>query len=320
MKVLHECQREISNLFEKFIGLQVNRIQETKITHIKRIGVLDHVKKLILFVDKMESMWAKDSGIANRAYQELIRAVFRFINNTADLALTSAPLNKTVIAKKAIEHHTTGLGAYSKKPRQIIGKIIRFENYHHIYFNLEPRQVPYLELHIEEARKLYEEALQDYVKELAQLQFSELMTFFDGVDAIYKGMKEPSEYETIQYEDKYSNRILSKLIKRFPLASIEKGMTIEYKKLHKNLSPEEELLTTVWAELKDFMIKKYEHFEFLVSQCYKNQRLAFTSNDLITSFLHAETKYLRSMTKKMPNVTEVDYDKETHTTITEDSD
>jgi len=215
-------------------------------------------------------------------------------------------INKNIIAKQAKEQKATGQGATSKKSRQRIGYIIRFENYHHIYEKLEIRQVTSLAPCIEEARKHYEAAITGYVKELAQLQFSSLMTFFDGVDAIYKGMKDTTEYEEIQFDELYSNHKLSKLIKKFPLSSIEKGMTTEYRKFHKNLSLEEGLLSAVWDRLKDFMIKKYEHFEFLVSQCYKTQRLAFTSKDLMTSFEHAEMKYIKKYEKDAGHKSESD--------------
>jgi len=146
--------------------------------------------------------------------------------------------------------------------------------------------------YIEEAQKHYNEAMAEYVKELAQHQLSSLMTFFDGVDAIYRGMKDHTEYEMIQYEDQYSKYKLSKLISKFPLSRIEKGMYREYRKLHRNLSQEEGLLNEVWQKLKDFIIQKYKRFEFLVSECYKTQsKLQFTSAELEKTLGQTEDRY-----------------------------
>jgi len=103
MKILTQCQEQIASLFTKFIDSQAYNIQSSKMTHIKRIGVLEHVKTLIKFIDKMEFMWAKDSGIAEPAYNTIIRTVFKFISNTADLSLVSAPiLSKTKKPKNRI--------------------------------------------------------------------------------------------------------------------------------------------------------------------------------------------------------------------------
>uniref|UniRef100_A0A6B2KXK4 Exocyst complex component Sec3 PIP2-binding N-terminal domain-containing protein n=1 Tax=Arcella intermedia TaxID=1963864 RepID=A0A6B2KXK4_9EUKA len=281
LKILNLCHQEISMWFDKFTETQANNILETKITQTKRIGILGHIRKLIKFVDKMESMDAKQAKIAEKAYRDILRACFKFINNCADFAVGASQ------GKKSLESMPNNQSANPKKPKKA-GYIIKLENFHHIFTELEPRKVTCLDSYIEEAKKLYEEALLGLVKEIAQLQFSSLMTFLDGVDDIYKNMKGPVEYETIQYEEKLTNRILSKLVKKYPLSSIEKGMASEYKKLTKNLSVEEGLLNTVWDRLKDFMYNKYKHFEFLVAQCYKNQRLAFTSDELLASIEKAE--------------------------------
>lgn len=39
------------------------------------------------------------------------------------------------------------------------------------------------------------------------------------------------------------------------------------------------------------MLKKHEHFEFLVSECYRNQKLSFSSKDLQKTFETVESRY-----------------------------
>jgi len=272
-KALQACEEEISTLFDRFIASQIHNIMETKIT-IKRVGILDHVKKLIQFIDKMESMHAKDSDISHKAYQDIMKTIFRFINNVADLAL----------GKKSKDQPNVG-----KKSRQRLSCIIRLENFHHIFSNLEIRNIVFLQAFIDEAKRHYEEAITQYLTELTQGLFGSLMTFFDGVDAIFKSMKD-TEYE-IRFEDQYSDRILSKTIKKFPKSTIEKGLITEYRKLHKHLSVEEGLQATVWDRLKLFMVQKYTHFEVLVAKCYPNQSLLISAQSLRECFEFAEQKY-----------------------------
>jgi hypothetical protein len=75
---------------------------------------------------------------------------------------------------------------------------------------------------------------------------------------------------------------------------IEKGLITEYRKIHKNLSEEVGLQPVAWYKLREFMVQKYEHFEFLVAKCYPNQSLAFNAQALRECFDLAEQKYKKT--------------------------
>eukprot|EP01125_Pyxidicula_operculata_P014712 TRINITY_DN4932_c0_g3_i1.p1 TRINITY_DN4932_c0_g3~~TRINITY_DN4932_c0_g3_i1.p1 ORF type:complete len:763 (-),score=185.96 TRINITY_DN4932_c0_g3_i1:106-2394(-) len=269
--MLKRFHDSIYHLFiNNFIKAQTTAIVNSKLSNIRRIGILEHVKKLISIILKMDNMGAREAVIiAEQAYNDLINTVFQFIWSSSELEKESTQASTSKLRAKLI---------------------LRIENFHHLYKGMEACQIPYLDKFISQAKNEYSMAINGFINEVAQQNFSQLMTFFDGVDKIYRA--DPMQVEIIQYQDAYSNRVLAKMIKKYPLSLIAKGLYSEYKKLNKNLSTEEGLLNTVWDKIKEFMVEeKWKRFEHLVSECYKNIRLEFSRDELSTAFKEVVDKY-----------------------------
>jgi len=222
----------------------------------------------------MNAFGSSDSDqIATPAYQDILTTVFNHVLNTADV------------------DHNDKVGSRKSK------LITRFENFHHLFNQMEAREIPALTELTRQAKTLYEDALNSYIRELAHDILHHLFEFFEGVDKLYRSLRE-DQHETIQYEDGFTNKVLAKLINKYPISIVEKGLYKEYKKLHYNLSREEGLLPTVWDKFKEFLLAKYKYFEFLMTVCYKNQRLSFKVADLEDTFTSVETRHFRKYGKE----------------------
>jgi len=156
--------------------------------------------------------------------------------------------------------------------------------------------------YVKEAMESYETAVKAYVHEITTSLFGQLMTFFEGVDTRFKSM-DTIEHETIQYEEQFSNRILSKLINKYPESTIKRGLYQEYKRMNKSLTPEEGLLPVIWDRVKVNVTDKFKHFENLIAKCYKNQRLQFDSNRLTEIFGEVEHAYVERNVKNASETT-----------------
>jgi exonuclease VII large subunit len=64
------------------------------------------------------------------------------------------------------------------------------------------------------------------------------------------------------------------------------------------MSDEEGLQPRVWLAMKDYLTNKYQHFEELVRECYRQQQLAFSSKELKDMYSRVEQKWAAKTTKK----------------------
>ena len=63
---------------------------------------------------------------------------------------------------------------------------------------------------------------------------------------------------------------------------MKKGVEKLYKKVEKDVSDEEGLLTVVWGHMQEAFINQVRHFESLIKQCYQDSNIAllFSVKDL----------------------------------------
>jgi hypothetical protein len=64
------------------------------------------------------------------------------------------------------------------------------------------------------------------------------------------------------------------------------------------MSETEGLQNRVWLALKDSLTNKYQHFEELVRECYRQQQLAFPSKELKAMFTRVEQKWVAKKSAK----------------------
>ena len=70
------------------------------------------------------------------------------------------------------------------------------------------------------------------------------------------------------------------------LLQVKKGLDGIYKKTHKDLCEEENLVQVVWFSMQDEFIKQVKHYEDLINQCYTDSgiTLEFKVEDVLSFF------------------------------------
>lgn len=253
--LFEKCKETVRSLLEKYVEDQIKYIQETKPSSVKGMGILPHTKKVPTFIDRMEECGAASGPeLSVPIYNKLIKAVYDWL-----LSL--------------------GEDEYTKLA-------VRFENFHHLYVQLKARNIPALQNFCNQAKEIYDESLSNYIKLLVNKRFSKVMTFFDGIDKLYKTIKP----ENIQFQRTHSNAEMSIRLSKFTIEYVEKGLMKEYKRINKDLSEETGLIPDIWNTLKNYFTEKYKHFEKIIQECYKEQKLSFTLEELEETYKMIETR------------------------------
>lgn len=263
LELLNKLKKKTTELLYKYVNDQIKYIQETKPSSVRGIGVLPHTKKIPTFIDRMEECGASAGPeLSVETYNKLISVLYEWLMHL-------------------------GEDEYSRLA-------VRFENFHHLHMQLKYRSIPALEKWCSEAKRIYDESLSNYVKLLVYKRFSTQIDFFDGVDKLYQTV--PAE--NIKYQRTHSNLVIAKLILKFSIDYVETGLWKEYKRINRDLSEETGLIPDVWNTLKTYFTQKYKHFEDIVSECYKEQKLSFTSSELVERYKIIEDRWVQKLRKE----------------------
>uniref|UniRef100_A0A672U2W8 Exocyst complex component Sec3 C-terminal domain-containing protein n=1 Tax=Strigops habroptila TaxID=2489341 RepID=A0A672U2W8_STRHB len=161
--------------------------------------------------------------------------------------------------------------------------MVMMENFHHIHCFLCQKMIHCLEDKKIEAKQRYSEHMEKYIITYLGQPLEKLNQFFEGVKArVAQGVKE----EEISFQLAYSKQELRKVIDKYPGKEVKRALETLYKKIHKDLSPEENLLPVVWHAMEQELIHQYQEFEDLIQRCYAGSGIAmdFTVEDLLSYF------------------------------------
>ncbi|KAM6252123.1 exocyst complex component 1-like isoform 3-T3 [Spheniscus humboldti] len=240
--------------FNKCIETLCKEIEEAKMPSKMKDRILPSVSLFEEFVNFSEEVFrtARQRGDLHEAHLRLASSVFSSINS-----LSSANL-------------------------KVNTDMVMMENFHHIHCFLCQKKIHCLEDKKREAKQKYSEHMEKYVKYLGQ-PLEKLNHFFEGVKArVAQGVKE----EEVSFQLAYSKQELRKVIEKYPGKEVKGALETLYRKIHKDLSPEENLLPVVWHTMEQEFIHQYQEFEDLIQRCYAGSGIAmdFTMEELLSYF------------------------------------
>ncbi|XP_030354188.1 exocyst complex component 1-like [Strigops habroptila] len=243
------------NSFNKCIGTLCKEIEETRMPSKLKGGILPSVSRFEEFVSFSEEVFrtAQRRRELDKAHLRLASSVFSSINS-----LSSANL-------------------------KVNTDMVMMENFHHIHCFLCQKMIHCLEDKKIEAKQRYSEHMEKYIITYLGQPLEKLNQFFEGVKArVAQGVKE----EEISFQLAYSKQELRKVIDKYPGKEVKRALETLYKKIHKDLSPEENLLPVVWHAMEQELIHQYQEFEDLIQRCYAGSGIAmdFTVEDLLSYF------------------------------------
>ncbi|XP_010015884.1 PREDICTED: exocyst complex component 1-like [Nestor notabilis] len=243
------------NSFNKCIGTLCREIEEIRLPSKPKGGILPSVSRFEEFVGFSEEVFrtAQRRGELDKAHRRLASSVFSSINS-----LSSANL-------------------------KVNTDMVMMENFHHIHCFLCQKMIHCLEDKKIEAKQRYSEHMEKYIITYLGQPLEKLNHFFEGVKArVAQGVKE----EEISFQLAYSKQELRKVIDKYPGKEVKRALETLYKKIHKDLSPEENLLPVVWHAMERELIRQYHEFEDLIQRCYAGSGVAmdFTVEDLLSYF------------------------------------
>ncbi|NXB08384.1 EXOC1 protein, partial [Cnemophilus loriae] len=241
--------------FNKCIGTLRKEIEEAKTPSRMRGGILPCVSRFEEFVAFSEEVFRtpRRRGELDKAQLRLASSVFSSINS-----LSSANL-------------------------KVNTDMVMMENFHHIHNFLCQKNIPCLEDKKREAKQRSREHMEKYITTYLGQPLERLKHFFEGVKArLAQGVKE----EEVSFQLAYSKQELRKVIEKYPGKEVRRALETLYRKIHKYLSPEENLLPVVWQAMEQEFIRQYQEFEELIQRCYAGAGIAldFTMEDLLSYF------------------------------------
>ncbi|NWW08998.1 EXOC1 protein, partial [Oreocharis arfaki] len=241
--------------FNKCIGTLCKEMEEAKAPSRMRGGILPCVSRFQEFVTFSEEVFrtSRRRGELDKAQLRLASSVFSSISG-----LSSANL-------------------------RVNTDMVMMENFHHIHNFLCQKNIPCLEGKKREAKQRCREHMEKFVTTYLGQPLEGLSHFFEGVKArLAQGVKE----EEVSFQLAYSKQELRKVIEKHPGKEVKSALETLYKKIHKYLSPEENLLPVVWQAMEWEFIRQYREFEELIQRCYAGSGIAlsFTVEDLLSYF------------------------------------
>uniref|UniRef100_A0A8C3HDK4 Exocyst complex component Sec3 PIP2-binding N-terminal domain-containing protein n=2 Tax=Emydidae TaxID=8476 RepID=A0A8C3HDK4_CHRPI len=244
------------NNFNKCICVLCKEIEEAKVPSRAKGGILPFVSRFEEFVNFSEDVfrWAQRRGELDKAHTKLVGSVFSSINSLASANL------------------------------KVNTDMVMMENFHHIHCFLYQKKIQCLESKRREAKQRYREHLERYVTKYLGQPLEKLNHFFEGVKArVAQGVKE----EEVSFQLAYSKQELRKVIEKYPGKEVKRALDTLYRKIHKYLSPEENLLPVVWRAMEQEFIRQYQEFENLIQRCYPGSGITmdFTVEDLLNYFI-----------------------------------
>ncbi|NXC04686.1 EXOC1 protein, partial [Orthonyx spaldingii] len=241
--------------FNKCIVTLCKELEEAKTPSRTRGGILPCVSRFQEFVAFSEEVFrtSRRRGELDKAQLRLASSVFSSI-----CSLASANLRANT-------------------------DLVMMENFHHIHNFLCQKSIPCLENKKREAKQKSREHMEKYVTTCLGQPLERLSHFFEGVKArLAQGVKE----EEVSFQLAYSKQELRKVIEKYPGKEVKRALETLYRKIHKYLSPEENLLPVVWQAMEREFIRQYREFEELIQRCYAGSGIAleFTREDLLSYF------------------------------------
>jgi len=253
--------------FNQFVDGEIEWLQGQKVNP-KRCGVLQPFLRFPALVDRMENVVAPGgadsitprgsssggghvfprSQAADTSYQKLSSALFRWLESVARMD----------------DKYTD---------------VVVMENAHffHEVFQAPHLRVPALESAVERTGTLYDTHCRRYVEWNIGYEMPALLEFWNRLEEQIKSIVP----EDIPFAAGLSKHDLRALFKG-PLAvkTLQKSLINVLKRVEKHMPKNPGMIAVVWKQIQATFLARFARFEKLVADCYSNEKLATTQQDV----------------------------------------
>ncbi|KAF9456160.1 exocyst complex component, sec3 subunit [Collybia nuda] len=277
LNVLSKQHTRLKGVFDRHVDVQIQDIEQTKLSSKKRRGVAHFVKYFPAYVARVETQLisADDLEIRTRvdtAYENTVRTIFDSLK------------------------HMAKMDGEGEDKGQLNYHVILIENMHHFVAETSRMEVRSVAGFSRRAATIYDENLNSYVKIVLRRPFARIIDYFEGVERLLKTTA-PTE---IPNNNLYSKIALRKTVREFGAKEVRKQIDVLSTRVAKHFaeasgkSTSDEgggiapgtVMVGVWKACEEELLRITELFSKRISQCYGESgvMLDYTKSDVQGAF------------------------------------
>ncbi|OMH80048.1 Exocyst complex component 1 [Zancudomyces culisetae] len=274
IRLLEAAKKHLTTIFDQFVQAQMAAIDDKKLVTKKRSGVQPAVRIFPKFLSHMESLSGLNSPEAQELSNQTISKVGQHILDTFvnlvtesktaaqgnDKDLLKEYLNSLILALTNLSTLRDGLAPLVSSSKS--ERLGTFNVAKHFY-NISSRHAATFQ--------------HDYVMILIHRPMGRLIDFFSVVDDAYSRQQSP---ELIPGHNRAS---LKKLVAAHTQKEVKEAVKLLYKRAEKHLGSQPALLSAVWREVREDMLKLHQSFTATLTKFYTDSgiTLEFRQADLL---------------------------------------
>lgn len=305
LQTLQKLHERLNGLFSKFLDEQVRAIDETKVKHKKRKGVVSFIRVFPLFSSRVEEQLTDAQPhteptmireMVNEGYEKLNRAMFE--------SLQAIAKDSPVIVTAAAGSQNGTMDPEDKE--QLNYHITMIENMHHYLEEVEAHNNCILEIFRQKAKKELEEHLGLYIAAVVRRPLGKLLVsfrivltlslincilqdFIDNIELLQRSQTSPTD---ILSRSSHSKHVFKKILSNHDGKEIRKGIESLKKRVEKHFGEGDDptlaqrLVDRVLASLQEEYIQTHKRCQLLTMTVYKEQGLEmeFMVQDVVVAF------------------------------------
>ncbi|KIO33327.1 hypothetical protein M407DRAFT_234528 [Tulasnella calospora MUT 4182] len=266
-RLLSKQHQRAVGIFTRYIDNQIKAIEQTKLSTKKR-GVAHFIKYFPIFVERIEpQVSGLDSlevrGTVDAGYDKIIKAMFECLQQMAKMDGADGQLAED---KGMLNYH-----------------VIMIENMQYFVSEMTDLDSPAVSPFSRQAKTIYEEHLNSYVKLVLRKPLAKIIDFFDGVERMLQTAA-PSE---VLSSSAYGRSALKRVLKDFDSKDIRKSIEALFKRIEKHFDEDGEMVVSstskvvagtvmaaVWQACDEEIVRETQRFSRIISQCYGDSGLS----------------------------------------------
>ncbi|KAJ1912004.1 hypothetical protein H4219_005760 [Mycoemilia scoparia] len=262
IELLSKLRMKLLNIFNNYINEQIQHINQTKLTLKKRTGVASFVHVFPNAVQKLENLIGNTMtparSIVNQAYDHISASIFKTLND---------------LGKLADQHVAKNTEDKDAEKEKINASIISLVNMDALIVGLKGvnySSMSTISEHIEEAKRLYTENMEDYIKMLLKRPIGKIMDFFNEVEKIK--YKNPSaNLDSTQC----STKALQVLLNHHKPKVLKEGLRNMFKRIDKHMEETPKLRPKVYSHAKSTIHNVAEKYNGSIALYYSGVSTRF---------------------------------------------
>ncbi|KXS17867.1 hypothetical protein M427DRAFT_54115 [Gonapodya prolifera JEL478] len=288
--ILEALKERCVKIVEKFVNEQVALIEETKVSVKRRTGVLSFMRTFPVFVDRLESC-IRDTQPTPHGAPSTARTI---VNTSLERVVRKIFESMEVIAKEVQQAAESNNKAQQDDKERLNVHILHMQNMHMFYTELRGRKVAVLDPWVKQAKSLYDQHLQRYVKAVIRRPLGKLLEFFEGVEDLLR----TGAAEEVSFHIQFNKNALKEVLRKQSAKEMKRNLEQLYKRVDKHFQEGENssavnsqsssgsLLQVVWRDIQEEFIKLLNRYEDLISRCWPKSglKLEFSVKDMLDWF------------------------------------